>query len=404
MSAARSSPSRRAPLAAARSAELNSPPGRLGGWLISNSAQLEQVLLARAVEIEPRLGTDPECFVCILQAARAAVKLVGASLEQGESWQPQLLPPITALARLLARKDVERETLVRGAYAGAGAFLRFVCEEFSASPRAGVHCLFALGGHFEQLLDAFAGEYDAELHRLDRSPALLIAESVERLLAGEAIDAAALPYRLDGWHLGLIALGSGAELAARRLAERLGCRLLLVPHSAEATWIWLGAQRPLRFEALERLAGSGPVGSVSLAAGEPRQGVEGWRLTHREAEIAAGLLRRTPRPLLRCADVLLQAAVIADPEMRTFLDATYIAPISAERDAAVLRRTVRAYLSLGANAASAAASLGVARHTVERRLRRIERIFGRKLSACAAELDVALRVEELERSDSPGRG
>jgi DNA-binding PucR family transcriptional regulator len=61
----------------------------------------------------------------------------------------------------------------------------------------------------------------------------------------------------------------------------------------------------------------------------------------------------------------------------------------------VLRETVRAYLAAERNATSAAAALGVARHTVESRIRRAEGQLGRLLPACVAEIEVALRLDEL---------
>jgi DNA-binding PucR family transcriptional regulator len=60
----------------------------------------------------------------------------------------------------------------------------------------------------------------------------------------------------------------------------------------------------------------------------------------------------------------------------------------------VLRQTLRAYFAAERNASSAAAALGVARHTIENRLRKIEERLDRRLSTCLAELEVALRVEE----------
>ena len=56
----------------------------------------------------------------------------------------------------------------------------------------------------------------------------------------------------------------------------------------------------------------------------------------------------------------------------------------------------------GCNAATAAAALRVDRHTVERRLNSIETRLGRSLHTCRAELEVALRLEELGDSGDAG--
>ena len=66
-----------------------------------------------------------------------------------------------------------------------------------------------------------------------------------------------------------------------------------------------------------------------------------------------------------------------------------------------LRETLRAYFDAGFNAATAAAALEVDRHTVQRRLRKVEEALGRLLHTCHAELEVALVLEELD--DEPVR-
>jgi DNA-binding PucR family transcriptional regulator len=60
-----------------------------------------------------------------------------------------------------------------------------------------------------------------------------------------------------------------------------------------------------------------------------------------------------------------------------------------------LRQTLRAYFASGGNTSSAAASLGVTRRTVENRMRVIEDELGKPVSTCAAELELALRLDAL---------
>jgi len=76
---------------------------------------------------------------------------------------------------------------------------------------------------------------------------------------------------------------------------------------------------------------------------------------------------------------------------------TYLAPLDARGDSGpVLRETLRAYFDAGFNAATAAAALQVDRHTVQRRLRKVEEALGRLLHTCHAEIEVALLLEELQ--------
>jgi DNA-binding PucR family transcriptional regulator len=91
--------------------------------------------------------------------------------------------------------------------------------------------------------------------------------------------------------------------------------------------------------------------------------------------------------------------VIGDDDVHAFVTETYVAPLRRARDADLLSQTLRTYFTHAGNAASTAAALGVDRHTVQRRLRRIERILGRSLESCRTELDVALRVSQLDSTN-----
>jgi DNA-binding PucR family transcriptional regulator len=74
----------------------------------------------------------------------------------------------------------------------------------------------------------------------------------------------------------------------------------------------------------------------------------------------------------------------------------YLAPLSREPDGGgTSRETLRAFFFAERNVSSAAAALGVKRHTVTNRLRAIEKLLGRPLSTCGAEIDAALHLEKL---------
>jgi DNA-binding PucR family transcriptional regulator len=60
-----------------------------------------------------------------------------------------------------------------------------------------------------------------------------------------------------------------------------------------------------------------------------------------------------------------------------------------------LRQTLRAYFASSQNGASAAAALGVHEQTVSRRLSAIERLIGSPVNQRRAELELALRLEEV---------
>jgi DNA-binding PucR family transcriptional regulator len=186
------------------------------------------------------------------------------------------------------------------------------------------------------------------------------------------------------------------------LAAGLDSQVLVVPRGSGIVWAWLGARRPLAVPDIEQLLSDGVAGDAALAVGEPRKGLDGWRLTHREAQAAQEVMLRKPQRLTRARDVILLAAVLRDDALAKSLVETYLAPLEGHGDSgAVLRETLRAYFSAGLNAATAAAALAVDRHTVQRRLRKVEEALGRLLPDCHAELVVALSLEELETEADP---
>ncbi|MGN6372189.1 MAG: helix-turn-helix domain-containing protein [Solirubrobacteraceae bacterium] len=93
----------------------------------------------------------------------------------------------------------------------------------------------------------------------------------------------------------------------------------------------------------------------------------------------------------------LLAAALRDDTLARSLREIYLSPLEDSRDGgAVLRETLRAYLAAERNASSAAAALGVARNTVDYRLRAIEKRLGRSLQRFTAELEVALALKEID--------
>lgn len=228
-------------------------------------------------------------------------------------------------------------------------------------------------------------------------------ERLRLLLAGQCVWDAELGYELEGAHVGVIASGVGARELLRMVAVELGCMLLCVPAEEGMVWAWLGGRERFPVGEVERVVASAAVGDravagggVVLAVGEPGWGLEGWRLTHRQARAALVVALRRPRRWTRYADVALLAMALKDELLAGALVDIYVAPLDDARGGGVvLRQTLRAYLTTERNASSAAAALGVARSTVEKRLGTIEERLGRPLQTAPAELEIALQLDEL---------
>jgi hypothetical protein len=367
--------------------------------LRARRSEIQEAIFAR---VQAMSGTADESenaeYMAGLRAAVIeALDYAVTSIEQGEGWAPPIPSAAVAQARRAARHGVSLDTVLRRYAAGDRQLAEFVMDEADRFPTQELrHLLRSHGLQVDRFMASVAAEYMDELERVARSPQQRLAESVERLLVGEPVDTTKLDYEFDGrWHLGLIALGVDAEKAVKAVADAVDRQLLGIRRGEQTLWAWLGGRRRLAIADLERFLSSKGIADISLAVGEPGRGLDGWRLTHRQAQAAMWVALRRPRRLTRYADDLLLAAALRDEVLARSLHEIYFLPLCGQRDGAVLRETLDAYLTSGRNAATAAAALKVDRHTVQRRLRKIEERLGRLLHTCLAELEVALRLQEL---------
>jgi hypothetical protein len=303
-----------------------------------------------------------------------------------------------AQAHRAARRNISVDTILLRYIAGHRVLGAFVMDD---AHRSGLvanepilrHLRTTQEAVLERLVTTIAYEHRQERERIERSREECHAELVQKLLAGERPDTSDLDYDLDdAWHLGIIANGPRAERVVRGLADDLRRQLLCVSIGEGSVWAWVGGRHELEMARVERALATVSTGGVSLVLGEPRSGVPGWRLTHQEAQAALLVALRRPEPMVRFADHALLALVLQNESLVRSLVSIYLPSLGNP----VARETLRAYFSAGCNAATAAAKLEIDRHTVERRLRTVEARLGRQLRSCHAELEVVLRLEELE--------
>jgi hypothetical protein len=381
---------------------------RLAERLRARRSVLEETIVARFRDVgyDPAAGEDAEYIAGARAAVAEAVDYGLIVIEHGEDWLGSIPPAAVAQSRRAARNCVSLERVLLRNNAGHALLRDFVMQEaehpdFSTHRVALRHVLRTLGALLDHFTASIAHEYQAEVERTEQSPELRRNEHVQKLLAGAPVDTGALDYEFDAEHLGVIAMGANAGKTVRALAAELGRQLLSVSRSDETVWAWLGGRQRLAITDLKRVLSAKEPADVSLAIGQPGSKLDGWRLTHRQAQAAMLVALRRPERITQYADVALLAAVLRDGDLARSLIETHLSPFDSQRDGAASRETLRAYFAAGCNAATAAAALRVDRHTVERRLHAIETRLGRSLHACHAELEVALRLEELDAAGSP---
>jgi len=368
--------------------------------LRARRGEIEQAILPRIHAIsDPKEAADPDYAIGLRAAVSAAIDYALASLERGEDQAPKIPVLLLAQARMAARNGVSLDAVLRRYFAGQALLGDFLLEEAERDEALRgptlKRLLRSLAATLDRLLATIGEEYRREAEGGRDSTDDRRAERVRRLLAGELFDTSDLGYDFEAHHLGAIAMGNGASEATRDIATRLDARLLAVHRGDATVWAWLGARRALDPSELERVASDLLSSKVTLALGEPAEGLDGWRLTHRQARAALPIAMRSPSRPVRYREVALLASVLGDELLAISLRRLYLEPLVERDEDGVLGETLRAYFAAGHNVSSAAAALGVNRHTVTNRIRVIEDLIGRSLDTCSAELDTALRLEEL---------
>jgi hypothetical protein len=392
------------------------PPGG------SERAALVASLRRRSSEIGHaiygRIERDiPDLTIGRNEAYRAAVRetiaaVVDYGLENIDRPHGQLgpIPPaVAAQARRAARNGVSFGTVLGRYVAGHRELGEFVISEarqcgLSEQGPALRDIRRTQEVMLEHLTSALGHEYDRERERVgvsaeeDRNERIVLG-----LLSGgpeDPTELTELEYELHAsWHLGIVATGPGAFELIRNLKAHHRGRFLSITREA-SVWAWLGSSTQAADAELERMARSGDI-ALTLAVGEPGKGVEGWRLTHEQAQDALRIALRRSDRFARYADGRLLAATLPNDTLVKSLRQRYLIPLSSQRDGgATLRRTLRSYIDVECNASSAAQALKVGRRSVKSRVLIAEGLIGCRLSECLAELDVALRLEELERGSA----
>lgn len=277
--------------------------------LAARRPEIEQTVLTRVHAVgDPTPVADPEYALGLKAAVHAALSYGLSAIEDAES-QPEPVPhELLSQARRAARSGVGLDTVLRRYVAGHTLLEDYFIQEAEGDDRLlGAplqHLLRAEAVLFDRLIDVVATEYRDETAACSQSHHRRQAGCVEKLLAGELTDTGGLDYDLSAWHVGAVAMGSGAGATLRSLAKDLDRRLLCVPGAEGVLWAWLGSVRRPGAEELE-LPVSPDSARACIVTGEPAQGLPGWRLSHRQAVAALPVALRVQRGHVRYADVAL---------------------------------------------------------------------------------------------------
>jgi PucR C-terminal helix-turn-helix domain/GGDEF-like domain len=369
--------------------------------LAGRKHEIEQLTLARVYGIAEPPGTAELDYVHGLREAVSAAIDFGLQVLSGSDVRPPAVPaPLLVQARRAAHAGVALDVVLRRYFSGYTFFVNSVFEEMQKCSVSEIEGLTVRiqgkSSHFDRLVGAISDEYQREIQMLASTTPQLQTRLVERLLAGEVVDSAALAYMVNQtWHVALVIADSdGVVDLLRATADALDCRLLYVQRPTKTCWAWLGRRRNVDAEIVRRHLAEGPGRRTAIALGQPSRGLAGWRLSHRQAKAVFPLAQSRMSGVVSYAQSGLLVALARDEVLTASLRQLYIEPLSCGRDGGEgLKATLLAYLAAGRNITSAASALRLNRQTVRSRLRTIEEKVGRSLDDCAAEFEIALRLD-----------
>jgi DNA-binding PucR family transcriptional regulator len=366
-------------------------------YLTERRSEIEDGIIAHTHAVSDLPASVDAEYPARLRATVTAVVDYGLmGIQHGEEWLGPIPSAVVAQAHRAARNGTRLETVLLCYVAGNRLVADFVLAEADQFPARALRRVLNLQALLlERLMVAISIEYKREAERAGRSSEQRHAQLVRKLLGGETVHTTKVGYDFDAWHLGVIAAGDSARDALQGLAASADRRLLHVQQGDGTVWAWLGGKGRLAAEEIDRLLVKEFAG-VSMAVGEPGRGIDGWRLTHHQAQAALLVSLHRPRRITLYAEEMLVAAALRDETLAKSLSQIYLSPLVNQRDRGMVSlETLRAYFKVRRNASSAGAEIGVARQTIDQRLLTVEQVLGRALPTCLIELEVALRLEEL---------
>lgn len=356
-------------------------------------------------------GDDPGLAASEAPAIADSLNDILDGLAEGLEAPQQVPPGALREAKMAAQAGIDLNDLIRTYRVGQAVTwdcLMEISNEMLEEPVRRLEVLRrAAAYHFDWndtvvagVIEAYQEEYKTFYFKSrDRKRRAIIRD----ILRGLTVDAATLNYSFRGQHLGIVAWGDAAEAAVQQLGTLLGGEQVSISGTGGTIISWVHhpqlAARLVRLDA--RFAP--PEGSF-VAIGDIASGLDGFRLTHRQAWQAYRVGRILRTPLTRYTDVALEALVLRDTQSaRDFVQYT-LGPLDPlDSRSQVLLETLEAYFACGQNGALTSQQLAVHERTVAYRLKSIEQKLGVHVSSRRDELSSALRLARiLNASDALG--
>lgn len=335
--------------------------------------------------------------------------------------------PVEALmyAREWAHLGLPMDSLIRTYRIGHAEFWRFLLqrlnEQISDPVALGGAVAYASDACF-QYVDALSSQISAayleERELWSRSAEARRSEVVREVLEGRTTDvdeaSQRLRYELRRQHVAFVVSSSderttkdacAIEELAHGIAEELGAReLLAVPNGPGSLACWVafrgGTVSPLTTATAMRP-------HLHVAFGEPLDGLDGFRQSHRQALDARRVAVLTDRRsgVTRYEDAALVSMLTNDIDAAKRFVRRELGSLADDTDAARrLTTTLRAFFEEGCSFKRTSRRLGVHGNTVVYRVRRAAEMIGHETTERQLEVRVALQLVDVLCRRSGGAG
>ncbi|MGW5137751.1 PucR family transcriptional regulator [Nocardia beijingensis] len=386
---------------------------RIAGGLSRHALALSERLTEQMLQIEPELRGDSRVESLLRASVTGNVVTALHIYELGLDID-ELEAPTEALeyARRMAQRGTSITALLRAYRIGQRLFNDHMLGELTAATDDVALITSAVAemtdrsfAYIDRVSQQVVTAYQDERDRWLQNQMAVRTARVRSILSGQRVDPGdserALGYRLDRTHLGMVAWSDAgadqlraAKQVAMAIADQLSCQgpPLLIPADESTLWAWL-PQPELELE-LDPAAVRTPE-ATWVAVGRPATGLEGFRLTHRQATQAQVVALSAPAPqrapiccsaqigpiALMCSDLTATRAWISE----------ILGALARDDDAAAqLRETARVFLETNGSFQTTAERLVLHRNTVQYRIRKAEAVLGHSLRERRLDVEVAL--------------
>jgi DNA-binding PucR family transcriptional regulator len=362
---------------------------------------------------------DDDVYVATLQSVRSNLGLIMTMLHDRVEPTSAVAPSeAVAYAKEYARRGLGFEVLRRAYRSAQAAFSRMWLERLrlaTPDPDSFAESVGFFNDWLFSWIDTLERQliepYMHERERWIRGSAAMRAEQVRAILAGGRVDvteaSTRLGYELRRDHLAFVVYRDAAaavpadadgvfgdmERLGAAVAEAVGARSELSVALGGRLACWAGLRGSPKFDDIPSDR------SLRVAIGLPGNGIEGFRRSHREAELArkaAELLGGDSRRYVCFGETALDVLLTQDVEEARRFVVRELGPLangSASNQRLV--ETLAAFFEEGSSFVRTARRLDVHENTVVYRVRRAEEALGHPLSDRRIELQTALRLVAL---------